>query len=421
MRWQRPAKVWLSVALAGCEPENVATLQEPPSERSPNAKIQPAPLAPSKGSKADLGSAGGKAHAGGITDAAELKSVRDDQPVPAAPLTASEPETLQLQARFQWFDLPPSGTVRDVQRSTLDRLARRTALNMSLILTHGGRLRIRFDSAGFMFPDQSEVQARSDLLGHILVWPKGGTYRTLPLGSLRAVFLERRVDVTPLSSPAVAQRVGAGRAFEQPAEQSELKTSHGKVRLNGAQIAGFEASGAVLCRFLAELIGATPDNPICESGLVPIRADYQWERGGQLAFIVESLQRHVDPDTPPLQVPPSDARFTQGEWPHQDPLLADSDTLNALRASFGSEEAKGHGLNIFNNTKLLRYVLIDTTPVALLAPGTTLRVEVPAGRYQLQLRDFFGQDALLPRIVTAPTRVTAAPEVSPSADSEPKR
>jgi len=418
----RPAWSWLclgSMALFACEPEQPAPLQN--NERSPNAGIQPAPLASPKALNAEAGSAGGPGRLRDALPAAPTvpRAIREDEPIAAASAEALLPESLELRARFQWADLPATGQVRELQDASLERIQRRTVLSMGLTLRHAGQMLLRFDSAGFMFPDQSEIRARQDLLGHILVWPKGSAYRTLPLGSLRAVFLERRVDVTPLMPPEL-RKMGQSRLLEHEVEEVELGTSQGKLALSLAAFPGFEASATLLCRFLVELIAADPENAVCESGSLPLRAEFRWAGGGQLVFLVEKLKRQSDVGAAPFQVPPSDARFLLGDWPPQDPLLADAEALAALRAT-NNAHAKDNALTVFNNTDLLRYVLIDATPVAWVLPGASLRIRLPAGRYPIALRDFLGQSVLPARIVSVPTRLVATPEANAGADPESKR
>ena len=41
-----------------------------------------------------------------------------------------------------------------------------------------------------------QSKARTDSYGHILAWPDGSSYRVLVPGALRAMFSERRVDVS---------------------------------------------------------------------------------------------------------------------------------------------------------------------------------------------------------------------------------
>ncbi len=417
----RPAWSWLclgSMALIACEPEQPAPLQT--NERSPNAGIQPAPLASPKvlNTEPNAASAPGRLRDALPSALTTPHAIREDQPVAATVAEALPPESLELKARFQWADLPATGQVRDLQHASLERIQRRTALNLAVTLSHPGGMRLRFDSAGFMFPDQSEIRARQDLLGHILVWPKGSAYRTLPLGSLRAVFLERRVDVTPLIPPNL-RKLGQSRVLEHAVEEVELGTSQGKLALSMAPFPGFEASATLLCRFLVELIAADPENAVCESGNLPLRAEFHWAEGGQLAFLVEKLKRGSDAGATPFQVPPSAAHFSLGDWPPQDPLLADTEALASLRTS--NTQAKDTGLTVVNNTDLLRYVLIDATPVAWVLPGASLRIRLPEGRYQIALRDFLGQNLLPARLISVPTRIVAIPEANAGADPESKR
>ncbi len=405
--------------LAACDPEQRAPLQA--NERSPNAGIQPAPLASPKVLNTEPNAAGAPGRLRDTLPSALTTphAIREDQPVAATVAEALPPESLDLKARFQWTDLPATGQIRDLQHASLERIQRRTALNIAATLSHPGRMLLRFDSAGFMFPDQSEIRSRQDLLGHILVWPKGSAYRTLPLGSLRAVFLERRVDVTPLMPPDL-RKLGQSRVLEHEVEEVELGTSQGKLALSMAPFPGFEASATLLCRFLVELIAADPENAVCESGNLPLRAEYHWAEGGQLAFLVEKLKRGSEAGATPFQVPPSEAHFSLGDWPPQNPLLADTEALTSLRTT-NDTQPKDTGLTVFNNTDLLRYVLIDATPVAWVLPGASLRIPLPEGHYQIALRDFLGQNLLPARLISVPTRIVAIPEASTAPDSESKR
>jgi hypothetical protein len=71
-------------------------------------------------------------------------------------------------------------------------------------------------------------------------------------------------------------------------------TRTGTVVIELADFGGLAGSGTLLCRSLVELVAAEPMTRTCESGRLPLRAEYRWPNGGRLEFEVKAITRRQD-------------------------------------------------------------------------------------------------------------------------------
>src|SRR5690606_8026946 len=83
----------------------------------------------------------------------------------------------------------------------------RASSDFSLVidLFQTGRMRVVVDSELFVMPKGSELRARDDYLGHLLVFDRQRAYTPILPGALRALFTEGRADAAPLTKPKIAE------------------------------------------------------------------------------------------------------------------------------------------------------------------------------------------------------------------------
>jgi hypothetical protein len=284
---------------------------------------------------------------------------------------------------------------------------------MAIELAPLGRMRVVFTSRGLPLRQGSEIRARTDHYGHVLVWPNNEGYRVLPVGAVRTLLGERRVDAIPLVRPLTSTKGEGARRLGYATKKWEIATRSGKMVLELARMTGAGESGALLCRFLSEIIALDPGTVPCGGDDVPLRAQFVWPRGGGVTFEAISVSEKTELSPSQLLVPPSGSEFTPGNAPPDaGGLFLTSEELAAFRTRPTEAlpippGAPKDGLLLHNATDVARYVFLDSVPVAWVDPGRDqLVVGPPRGRYQLQWRTFLGEAGDAPLTVDLPARVS---------------
>ncbi|HEX6763949.1 MAG TPA: hypothetical protein VF103_00695 [Polyangiaceae bacterium] len=412
----------LSVLALGCDNRAATPADAGTTEPSPNASILPAPLA-----------TGLEQAQAGPRDAAVADADADAEPITpewqredrALPIDLWEPHDLSglaLGARFRWPDVAPPPRLAEANVDAVDRLSQKMRFDATLELAAAGRMRFVLASPNFLLPEGTELRARAESLGHLVVWPNGARYAVVQAGALRALLNERRADTEPLTH-AKASAAGEGQNLGFATEKSRFVTSFGRLDLEQARVPGSGTGGALLCRFVLEIAGIHPDSAACAPELVPVRAEYAWASNGRLSFEVTTLQRAAALTPDAFAFPPSSAEYRIGELPAAPrSVLAARADLRAIRnkPSAGAESrdagAPKEGLLVVNPGDLNGYVLVDGVPVAHVEPrGSDILLDLISGSYALQARDFLATEISVPSVVSVPARVV----VSEAPKSEP--
>ncbi len=411
--------------LAGCNNKD----RSPPkqsSEPSPNASIMPAPLAPGSEllprPRLEEGRGGIPADSAGrliLQDAGPppARSLREDEILPRDTLSNKDMAGATLDAVFRWFDVPGPPPGAPVVNEALKRAREKTELKLTIDLLAAGRMRIVLSSVAFALPLNSELRARLDRYGHVLLWPDGAAYRLVTPGVLRAMFAERRADVTALVAPK-SRDMSRGNLLGLSTTRTELVTRTGTVVIELADFGGLAGSGTLLCRSLVELVAAEPMTRTCESGRLPLRAEYRWPNGGRLEFEVKAITRRQDLLVGNMLVPPPGAVFKIGELPPQaDGVLLTRDDLAGLRSRpvQSTKQAPpgtpGEGFTAVNTLDSMAYVLIDGVAVSWIRPHSEQYIiGTKPGVYAVSWRDFLGVDVEPPKPVELPARVVLGAE-----------
>lgn len=332
--------------------------------------------------------------------------LRFDQALPADSLGAKELIGYTLEAVFHPIDPPAVPKGPEIAQVALESLRKRTEPRLTLDVG-AGRLRAALVSPGFVLPSGTEIRARSDRFGQILVSPDATNYRVLSPGVLRALLGERRLDVSPMSGAEVAPR-GEGQRLGFKTRKVDVTTRAGKGSFELAKLADAGESGIVLARLLGSLLDAPPATTIALDGEVPIRLELIWTTGekgvhGGLLFEVTSVVRRTDIAPRDLATPPSQASFVDSSLPsHAAEMLAPPADLAAIHNGPVNVEARG-SLVLTNGTDELRYAYLDGAPVCWLTPRA--RIELPSlvkGKYQLTWRSFLGDVVEPMRLVEVP-------------------
>ncbi len=418
------AALFVGIAVSGCD-------AVPPSAggsdagASPNASILPAPLAAEPTDLTDGSAADDDAGALAVAPDSTVRPIAVDASSPppesmrpstplypeSAPYTKETPG-VTLDAAFRWRDVPAPQRAPEVSAEGLREAQKLTALTLKIDLTEAGRMRAELIGSAFLLPSHSELRARADHYGHILVWPNAGGYRVLPPGALRTALGERRIDVTPLS-PGTIRLQGEGRRLGVAMRKIELGSSIATVRLELGKLPESGEGGALLCRMLVELGGVDPRTPVCQPGEVPLSAVYAWQEGGGISFEVGVVAKRADLNASALLVPPATLAPLPGGLPGvPHGIFLGREALAALRTAPLSlppprdASIPREGFVAANHSDRSMYLLLDGVPVVAVPPfAEQYVVGLQRGRYVAQWRTFLGEKVTAPQLTEIPARL----------------
>lgn len=415
----------LVVLVAGCEaPSKPPPVGAADAGASPNASILPSPLTVDDPPEPPDAGIPPDAPYGLLADsmgrlilpeagAPPPEVLRGDLPMTAETPVIKDLVGVSLEAVFRLRDVaaPPKGA--EVAQDGIKTAAGLTAPKWKIDVSETGRMRIVFLSRAMPLPMNSELRARADRYGHVVLWPNVTDYRVVPPGAVRTVLGERRVDVTPLSN-GTTKSLGEGKRLGLPTRKVEVVSPLGAMRLELGKTTDAGEGGALLCRTLVELVGVDPRSPVCVTGEVPLSAAYTWQEGGGIDFEVTSLSKRTDLPTNDLLVPPPGATYRPNGLP-QSPagVFLTREEVAALRSApltlppVEDPQAPGEGFVAVNETDTLAYFFLDGVPVVAVPPSEQRYVIGTArGRYVTQWRTFLGDRIGPAKTTELPARLT---------------
>jgi hypothetical protein len=276
--------------------------------------------------------------------------------------------------------------------------------------------RARFVLTGdFVLPQGTELRARSDRYGHVVLWPGEEAYRVAEAGTLRALLGERRLDVSPMSAADVTSPGEGARRLNLRTRRVDVVTRAAKATLEVATLPAAGEGGGLVCRLLLDLMSAPPSTAACATDEVPLHAELRWTTQGTLVFDVASIPtRRGDLAVQDLAAPPATLSFAGGPVPGSpgEALVGQLDLLTFRNAPLDQPSAQprdaqapppASGLVLLNQSDELRFVWIDGVATAWVSPGA--RLPLPSlirGRYSLQWRTFLGDAWDPPETAIAP-------------------
>ncbi len=305
---------------------------------------------------------------------------------------------------------PPPARAPEVNAAVIDAARRRAEARM-MIEVSPTRARFVLTGAGFVLPQGTELRARLDRYGHLLLWPGEETYRIAEPGALRALLGERRLDVAPLSRADVVDGGEGTRRVNLRTRRVEVSTRAAKAALELATLHDIDDGGALVCRMLLDLMSASPSTEACENDEVPLHAELRWTTQGSLTFDVTSIIRRTDLVAQDLEAPPASLAFALSPPPDSP---AEELIPRAELAAFrtvpveippppGREHDDAVGLTLVNSTDQLRVAWIDGVPAAWVSPGARLALSpLLHGHYVLQWRTFLGDAWEPPATIVVP-------------------
>lgn len=412
------ARLALLVGCAGCRGATFDPLDPAPS---PQASAEPTPLAnvPTTTTTNAAGDAG-----------PPPEPLRSDRPLatdvpheaarePAPKEGARDVKDLAgyaLQAVLRTGEGAPAARGPETNVSAIEAAKRKTEVRVTI---EASQTRARFILSGaFVLPQGTELRARSDRYGHVLLWPGESTYRVVEPGALRALLGERRLDVAPLSQASVLSSTEGGRRLNVRTRRTEVSTRAAKATLELASFRDAGDAGVLVCRLLLDLMNAPPSTAVCAVDEMPLHAELRWTTRGVLTFDVTSIVRRFDFPAQDLAAPPPAVAFEMRPPPvlSGEALVTRADLAafrNAPVANGGEATPAGPrdgqppapetGLQVVNSSDELRVAWIDGVAVAWVAPGGGEWLSsLVRGRYVLQWRTFLGDAWDPPRTITVP-------------------
>jgi len=327
---------------------------------------------------------------------------RPDQPLAVDALPARELGGYTMAATLHGADPPAPPRGPEYVASAVEVARKKTEPRLSLDLG-SSRLRMVVASQGFVLPMGTELRARGDRYGHVVLAPDGANYRVAAPGALRALVGERRFDVAPLSPADVNGAGEGGRRLGYHTRKVEVVNRAARATFEIARVADAGDSGTLICRALLDMMNAPPSTPLCGVDEVPMFAELRWTTRGAVVFTATAIVRRLDLPTSVLLAPPPTPTFATGPLPGQSSeILLTGAELHALRTGEHLPEGRPV-LTLINPSDVLQFAWLDGVAVAWLAPSA--RVEIPAlarGRAAVEWRTFLGDVVDPPRPVTLP-------------------
>jgi hypothetical protein len=435
---ERARTVWIALlALAGfaggCGPEQPtgSGTQESPAPATSATVLTPAETspAPSPTTSESEGPGGLLVDASGRLIIPEAgppspRPLRHDQPVAAENPPTEEQTGLALEARFVQRGLAGPHGAPEVSAEGIAAAKTLTDLGVEILLTSAGRMTFRSTSRALPISFGSELRARHDRYGHLVLWPQAESFRVVPAGALRTLLDEGRVDVTPLVPGTVESTKRGGKAHGQELRTVVLSSALGKLRLEVATMPSAGLGGPLLCRLLVESVGIDPASSACAAEQVPLAAAIDWADGGGLDFEVRKLTERTDVGVAEALVPPPGAvQVDEGIPESPEGIFLTGDELKNLRNRViprgePDPEAPGEGLLAENPLDVPLTLYLDGVPVArVLAKGKRYVYGMHPGTYRLEWRSFFGAVRVAPTLVSTPALVRSAPLPAPAAST----
>jgi hypothetical protein len=316
-------------------------------------------------------------------------------PLPAEELPRDPQPGVVFELVLAPRDVPAPPKAPEVGTEGLAAAAKLTAPVLKVSALPTGRLRMVIASRAMPLAFGSELRARHDRWGHVLVWPDATLARPLPAGTLRATLGERRVDATPL----VAGKLGEGlpgKRLGQPVRVVDVESPLGKLRLELASVPEAGLGGPLLCRALVELVGVDPSSPACRPDELALAAAIAWVDGGGIDFVARAVDKRTDlPVGEGLASPPGAALTRDGLPDAADGVYLTPTELAVFRKKpielSPAPSAVREGFVADNARDAWMMLWLDGVPVVGVPAGAQRYVlgTLP-GRYAAQWRSFLG-------------------------------
>jgi hypothetical protein len=326
-------------------------------------------------------------------------------------------------------DVPAPPKAPEVGAEGLTAAAKLTAPVLKVSALPTGRLRVVVASRAMPLAFGSELRARHDRWGHVLVWPDATLARPLPAGTLRATLGERRVDATPLVAGKIVEGSPSKR-LGQTVRVVDVESPLGKLRLELAPMPEAGLGGPLLCRALVELVGVDPSSAACRPDELALAATIAWVDGGGIDFVARAIDKRTDlPPGEGLLSPPGATLTRDGLPDAADGVYLTPTELAVFRKKpielAPAPSAVREGFVADNARDAWMMLWLDGVPVVGVPAGAQRYVlgTLP-GRYAAQWRSFLGDRVEpvelreLPGVLKLEAKRSASP-VAPAVSAAP--
>lgn len=344
-------------------------------------------------------------------------AMRADRPLQAEPPAHEEQAGVTVDAQFRMRGLGSPPKVPEVAAAALAKAQKLTALTSTIDLFAVGRMRWSITSRAMPLPFHSELRAKYDRWGHIVLWPSLAKYRVLPAGSLRAVLDEARVDVMPIVVGTVTKGP-AGKRLGETTRGLTIESPVAKVQLEIASIPEAALGGPLLCRTLLEIAGVDPASPECKADEIVLAARFDFAAGGGIDFDVTTLGKRTDMAPADASCPPAGASYEATGLPESsEGVFLVPAELEGFRSKSDPKiepgtNAPSEGIIVENALERRVYFALDGVLLALVPPppqATRYVLGMPKGRYTGEWRTFLGEVIEAPHEIILPGRFSDAP------------
>jgi hypothetical protein len=338
--------------------------------------------------------------------------LRPDEEAPPDPI-GREAAGWEIEATLRTAEIPPAFRGPETAIVAIDAVKKKTEPRLAIDFTPS-HARIVLASTGFVLPEGSELRARSDRYGHVLLLPDSRDYRVAAPGSLRALLGERRVDVEPLMLAGVTDRGEGPRRLGYRTHRVEVTNRAASAIFELARIPDTGEGGVLLCRAFLDLLNAPPSTAACGVEEVPLHVEWRWASKGAMTFDATSLTRRIDLSPTSMAAPPPSYAFAQPSLPGLlSQLLIEQGEVTAFRTAAAPDAPSAQpdasarpaaaGLVLVNTSDELRFAWLDGAPIAWLAPGARLALPgLLRGRYGFAWRTFLGDAYDAPITINVP-------------------
>jgi len=354
----------------------------------------------------------------------EPRPLRPDVPLPVDDMLRDDQAGVVLELRFHPRAVPAPPKAPEVDVAGIAAASKLTAAVTTATITALGRLKWTFNSRAMPLPFHSELRARYDRIGNLVMWPGGERYRVVAGGALRATIGERRVDVTPTVGGTPVSR-GTGKRLDLPTRTVTLESAVGRIHLELATVPESGLGGPLLCRALVELAGIDPMTTECKPEELVLFAGYDWQGGGGIEVEVTAMERRTDLRPGDVLVPPPGAELAPDGLPEAtDGVFLTQPELAAMRTKAvdvtHDTNAPIDGFLVDNGRDYAMTFWLDGVPVVSV-PALDKRLVLGAlrGHYVGEWRTFLGDKIEEPFPVDLPALIRNYTPKTDAADAGP--
>lgn len=395
-------------------------------EQSPNARILPEPLENGLFSLED-------------DDKADRSGLLVEPREPARPFPMNQALTddslkrgpatgLEMEFQIVWPEVRRSIQVGTELVDTWPRFQVQLLREMP---GRPARMRWMFVSSAFPFPELTEIRARADRIGHLVLWPDRRSYRVAPTGSLHALFADRRVDRVPFVEPEKVTK-SAGARLGKPTVRSTIVTPVGTSTLEFVEVTDLAYASELLCTAFLEVVRVKSSAELCPLDHLPVHFEIKWLNGEGIQFSVLSWGTAASLEQDDFRMPPDLPIYKRGELPPFEDYFLDEKTRDSVlplsrekapSVSPAPLSASASGpvpgappsalvpgpprnqIVLQNQLSRPLVIVLNKIPYIWLSPGTSKEIYLSAAEIRVSARDFLGETIFVERTLVAPAKV----------------